>query len=165
LLAIQYSFRGAGEPRPLGGDSNITMNVRFTYIPLVILAVFALGALSGCVSNQTIRPELLPSYVGNEIVVTTVGGRQIRYRESDYTLDTSGAVVVLHGNGGEFTDDSHAYTKPFCDSIRVSEMNSVEVRQRTIFYYSGPIIFVTAILLVALLALMMAASGSHGVGG
>jgi len=141
------------------------MNVRSTYLLLVIFTICALGALSGCVSNQTIRPELLPAYIGNEIVVTTAGGRQIRYRDSDYSLDTSGAVVVLHGNGGEFTDDSHAYTKPFHESIRVSEMSSVEVRHRTIFYYSGPIIFVTAISLVIILAIMLASSGSHGVGG
>jgi hypothetical protein len=131
----------------------------------MICVPFVASALSGCVSTETIRPDDLPLHAGNEIVVTKTDGRQIRFSKSDYSIDSTNSWFVLRGTGREFTDESHAYTRPFRDSISIVDMASIEVRQRSIFYYSGPIIFVALASLFILILVTWAAAGGGGMGG
>jgi len=45
------------------------------------------------------------------------------------------------------------------------DIASVEVHQKTMFHYAGPVLFVGALSLGLLLLILFAAAGGHGVGG
>jgi hypothetical protein len=136
---------------------------------MTIARLFPLVSLSwlfsACVSTSMIRPDDLPIYAGNEIVVTRNDGRQIRYDKSDYTIDSTVSPVVLRGIGHEYTNTARTQSRQFRDSIPIRDIVGVEVRQKTIFYYSGPIVFIALASIAVLGAIIWVAAGGGGFGG
>jgi hypothetical protein len=120
---------------------------------------------SGCVTTTFICPDDLPTYVGDDIVVTRTDGRVVRFSDGDYTVDTVASGVILRGEGRQYTDKNRSQSKSITDSIAVGDMASIEVQHKTIFHYTGPVLFVGALSLGVLLIILFALAGGHGVGG
>jgi hypothetical protein len=122
---------------------------------------------TGCVTISVIKPEDLPVYVGDDIVVTRTSGRVERFSGGDFSVDTLGTEVVLRGKGRAYTDRNRTVSIAIADSILAHDMATVEVHKKSIFYYTGSIIFISATSIVALFLLLWLAhgGGSLGVGG
>jgi hypothetical protein len=131
-----------------------------------VCLLLMLGA-AGCVTISVIKPVDLPVYVGDDIVVTRTNGKVERFMGGDFSVDTLGVEIVLRGKGREYTDRNRTVSIAIADSILAHDMVSVEAHQKSIFYYTGSIIFISTVSIVALFLLLWLAhgGGSLGVGG
>jgi hypothetical protein len=131
---------------------------------IFIMLLFNLMAVCGCVTTTIIYPEDLPIYADKDIVVTTTDGRVIRFDKHDYTVDTAAVELRLMGRGREYTSENRSQTKSVTDSISLKDIALVEVRQKTVFYYTGPIVFLSLASVVLLFGILWWAAGGGGLG-
>ena len=118
--------------------------------------------MSGCISTEIVQPENLQSDATRDIVVRTRNGKTIRMLGGDYQITTVGEVHNLKGKGDLFLNEKHTKTKRFEGEIPLDDVSSIETREKTVFYYSVPILMGTVVLLTILFAIAM---GGRGFGG
>jgi hypothetical protein len=155
---------GFRQPRPDPGyheEVDEVMRMRGTRVPYVFFfCVGMLVLLSGCVSKELIRPEDLPAYQGDDIVIIRTDGKVVRFDGGDYSVDTLVGGVTVRGKGRAYTDRTRVRSVAYSDSISLQDMAGVEVHQKSIFYYTVPIIFVSAASIIGVFVVIWLLAGA-----
>jgi hypothetical protein len=118
--------------------------------------------LGGCVTTNSIRPEDLEHDTSKEIFLKTRDGRTIRMFAGDYGLVDSSNVLILCGKGHLFLNPEKTDYARFQGTISLQEIVSIETREKTIFYYTGPIILGFSVLLVIVVMIILNGRGFGG---
>ena len=126
------------------------------------LVLIFLFPLSGCMSVEAIQPESLEKDATHDIVVSTQDTRTIRLRGGDYQIIRDGESKLLQGKGELFLNEKRTETKSIEVEIPLSEITSVETRDKTIFHPTGPIILGTAALALILIIGFILGGGIGG---
>ena len=108
----------------------------------------------GCISINVIRPDQLGPNSTKDIVVSTHDGRTILLLSGDYQVIASPEGDAIQGNGKFFLNKERTETRLFEGILPLSQIDSIEVRHYSIFHYTGPILFGTAAVLIALFAIL-----------
>ena len=119
------------------------------------LVLVSVVFLAGCMTVVSVRPEELESDLTKDILVIMRDGRTIKMEAGSYFVVRKGDRKVIRGKGEVFVNESRTESRRIEEDIPFEEVKSLETRERTIFYYSGPIVMgiVAFFLLIILLAL------------
>jgi hypothetical protein len=124
---------------------------------LVLLSPLLLT--TSCVLTRTVRPEYLYADSTKDVLVTTRDGRQIRMFAGNYNVVRYSDTSALEGTG-QLLINSHAdKAHPFRGKVFFSEVDSIEVREKTIAYYALPAVLAgSAIALLYIVIIMIGVS-------
>lgn len=118
--------------------------------------------LTSCITVEVIQPESLTNENSCDIVVSTKDGRMIKMFGGDYRVLQAEGLSVLQGTGRLFLNRPRTEFKRFDGRIPFNEIATIERIEKSIFYYTGPIILAGVLLFVAL---VLIAFQGRGVGG
>jgi hypothetical protein len=117
----------------------------------VLIAALLTSALAGCVHTSTIPLADLLQSLDKDIVVTTHDGKTARYNAGSFEviISDSGGVLRTKGSVG---DGQAGHPMGRQGSILAfANIAAIETREKTGFYYIGPILVgVMAVLLIVL---------------
>jgi hypothetical protein len=120
--------------------------------------------LSACTSNVFVEPERLQADTTKDILVLTHDGRTIRFFGGDYQVVQIGDSEYLRGKGRLFLNENRSQAQQFQGEIPFAQIKSVEVTEKSVSYYTGPILFGAAWLLIVLLMISMKGIQFGGLG-
>jgi hypothetical protein len=118
--------------------------------------------LGGCFNSEVVRPESLETDATHDIVVSTHDSRTIRLSGGDYHIVKVGENKLLRGKGELYLNERRTETKRLELEIPLSEITSIETRDKTFFHYIAPFIIGSAVVAVLLLALALQGKGFGG---
>ena len=123
------------------------------FVRLLATVLFLIPFATSCVSTKVLGPDNLELVSSKDIVVSTYNGRVVRMLKGNYGIVTVGNTHHIRGKGVLFLNSQRTDTKPFSGDISFGEIKYVEVRKKSPFYYTGPILFGVAAGLIVLVAL------------
>jgi hypothetical protein len=122
-------------------------------------SVIFLGlALTGCFTNRLLQPGQVPEYEGRDIVANLKNGRTLGFERSDYRVAVVDSVTALQGNGVEYLSASKREHVDFAGTIALSDIETIQIHEKTVAYYLTGALGVIAFS--AVIALIV--SGQHG---
>ena len=114
---------------------------------LVLITLF-----NGCVSIQPITSEEIRVENSKDIVVLANRGRLVRFSGGDYSIVHLDGKEFIRGTGTLFLNEKMTETKPFSGDISFDDIQKIETREKKFLYYTGPMLFGSAVLLFLLAA-------------
>jgi hypothetical protein len=117
----------------------------------VLLAALLTSAFAGCVHTSTIPLADLSQSLDKDIVVTTHDGKTARYNAGSFEviLSDSGRVLRTKGSVGD-GQSGHPMGRQG-SALAFANIEVIETREKTGFYYTGPIpVAFVALLLIVL---------------
>jgi len=139
----------------------IPTNLYRGIIILVITFLFLL-CLNGCITFTTVRPEYLESDTTKDIVVYTFDGKTIRMLGGDYQILRGDDTLYLCGKGQLLSNEKFTDMKPFISKLLFKEIKNIETREKSIFYYTGPILFGTTMVFLIFVVIIYGGRGAGG---
>ena len=118
--------------------------------------------LIGCVSTNVVQPERLEADTTKDIVIFTQDGRTIRMFSGDYQVVRICEVKNIRCKGKLFLNDQRTEMKPFEGEVAFNQIKFIETIHKSIFYYTGPILFGAATLFIIFIAIVLQGRGFGG---
>ncbi len=140
------------------------MRYRKTNSPIWILLNLAF-LFAGCVTTETVRPDNYQDE-NKDLLVTTLNGRRVKFYAGHYQVLGTDSMRTLIGKGEQWTGDDYSARNEFDGAISFREIAQIQTAEKTLFYYTGPILFGAAAVIYGLLVffIMVVAKG-RGLGG
>jgi hypothetical protein len=113
----------------------------------VLLAAFLTSALTGCVHTSTIPLADLSQSLDKDIVVTTQDGRTIRYNAGSFEVIMSDSGRALRTKESVGDGQSGQPMGRLGSILAFANIKEIETREKTGFYYIGPILVVFVVML------------------
>ena len=117
------------------------MNTRFPFRWVgVLLAAFLTFALTGCVHTSTIPLADLAQSLDKDLVVTAHDGRRIRYNAGSFEVIPSDSGRVLRRKESVGDGQADRPVGRLGTTLAFENIKVIETREKTGFYYIGPIL-------------------------
>jgi hypothetical protein len=118
--------------------------VKWVGVPLRVLLTFV---LVGCVHTSTIPLPYLSQSLDKDIVVATHDGKTIRYNAGSFEviMTDSGSVLRSKGSVGDGQAGHPMGTQG--RNLAFANIRAIESRERTAFYYTGPVLVAFVVVL------------------
>ena len=116
----------------------------------LLLAALLTSALIGCVHTSTIPLDDLSQSLDKNIVVTTQDGRTIKYDAGSFEVIASDSGGILRSKESVGDGQAGHPIGRLGRDIAFANIKAIETREKTGFYYIGPIMvgFVVVVYLV-----------------
>ena len=105
----------------------------------VLLGAFLTLALTGCVHTSTIHLDDLSQSMDKDIVVTTQDGRTLRYNAGSFEVIMSDSGRALHTKESVGDGQAGHSMGSIGSVLAFANIKEIETREKTGFYYTGPI--------------------------
>ena len=106
----------------------------------VLLAALLTSALASCVHTSTIPLDDLSQSLDKDIVVTTHDGKTTRYNAGSFEVITSDSGRILRMKGSVGDGQAGQPMGRVGSALAFSNIKGIETREKTPFYYIGPIL-------------------------
>ncbi len=119
-------------------------------------------SFAGCIITQSVRPEKFNDD-DKDVVLTTLDARKVKFFAGHYQvigIDSSRRFV---GKGEQWVSDDRSTKKEFAGEIPFYQVAEIETVEKTVFYYSGPILLGVAAASSLLLVIII--FSGRGLGG
>jgi len=93
-----------------------------------VIATFAVaGIITGCGSNDVIRPENAYNYKNNDIIVHMKDKTRIFFNKGRYDVKESPDGRVLFGSGDTISGSSTRQDQEFVGDIKLTDIETIEI--------------------------------------
>ena len=136
-----------------------TFESRLTDLLVLLLLILS---FSGCISENVIHTDNLKSDQTKDITISTRDGTKFEMVGDKYAVVASGDTLFLRGRGHRYLSEDRIEPKSIEVSIPFDSILQIVTREKTVYYYSGPILFGVA---AGMIVLYIFFTNGRGLGG